>query len=395
MKIKNYINSLQMLGFMAFAVFLFNSSTVQGQAVKLHFCAFGDSRGDVTTFGKILGLADAKNPELVLFSGDLWDGYTQAQWLSAINAKPNMKTLLNANKFLVAWGNHESCSAVQGITPTVLRGGQCNYSYTEGNCFFVSMGEDPAQNTTWLETQLSSAASQSAKWRFIYHHYNIYSAGGHPASGVTSYETLCDKYNVAFSISGHDHTYQRSKVMFGKAVVFTGKVIPATQKGTSFLVSGGAGAPLYSVSTASWQEKGISDYNYMEFFSYDDSMRVNAYTGNGVLIESFVRGRFDPTTNVDEVNQQNAKLLDPKPSIFSTSTSIEYSLDKPAKVEINILDVTGKLVKTLVNENRPSGLNNVNWNCDNNSGNKVSSGVYFCKMISGEYNFTKKLVLTK
>ena len=372
-----------------------NINAAFGQKAKLHFVAFGDSRGDVTTFGKVMGLIDPKKPELVLFSGDMWDGYTQSQWIAAINAKPNLKALLNANKFLVAWGNHESCSAAQAVTPTILRGGVCNYAYTEGNCFFISMGEDPAQNTTWLETQLKSQAAQDAKWRVIYHHYNIYSAGGHPASGLTSYETLCDKYNVAFSVSGHDHTYQRSKVMFGKAAVFTGKVIPATQKGTTYLVSGGAGAPLYSVSTASWQEKGVSDYNYMEFFAYDDSMRVSVYTGNGALIESFVRGRFDPVVSVDELNKQNAQLLDPKPSVFSTSTTIEYSLDKPEKVEINILDISGRIVKTLINEYRPSGVSNVDWNGDDNSGNIISSGIYFCKMISGEYNITKKLVFTK
>jgi len=393
---KNHLYLLKKPTLVAFLLLFANSFVSYGQTQpKLHFVAMGDSRSNQSTFSKICGLVDGKKPEVVIFSGDLWDGYSQSSWISTITGKPNLNAILNANKFLVAWGNHESCSAVQGISPTMLRGGACTYSFTEGNCFFVCLGMDPGANLTFLENQLKSAAAQAAKWKIIYHHYPIYSSGGHPIDGMTSYETICDKYNVAFSVAGHCHNYDRTKVMFGKAAVFTGNVIPATQKGTIYSVSGGAGAPLYSVATKSWQAKAVSDNNFIEFFAYDDSMRVKVYNGSGTLIDNYVRGRYDATTGVDDLNQHSTELYDARPSSFSTLTTIDYYLDKSAGVEINILDMSGRVVKTLVNGAQPAGVNTTTWNGNDNSGNSVPAGVYLCNMISGEHNFTKKLIFVK
>lgn len=378
---------------MALAIFSLPKQQIQAQtAPKLHFCVWGDTR---SMDSKVTDLLDKANPEVIIHSGDLWSDIGMSKWKSNVTSKPNLNALLNANKLLVAWGNHESCSELTKFTPSMVKNNSCNYSFTEGNCFFICLGENPSSGLSFLETQLSSAASQAAKWRIIFHHYPIYSSGGHEATGNTNYEKLCDKYNVAFSFSGHSHNYDRSKVLYNKAVVFTGNVIPATQKGTTYTVSGGGGAPLYSVASKTWQEKAISTTHFMEMFAYDDSMRVKVYNNAGKLIDNYVRGRYDIATDVIDLDQSQSMLHDARPSFFSTSTTIDYTLGKSAPVDIKIYDASGRLVKTLVNGVQPAGLNSAVWNGDDNSGNKITPGIYICTMISEEYYGTKKLMFVE
>jgi predicted phosphodiesterase len=390
MEMKNYKILLKKLAIGAFSLLSFVG---YAQAPKLRFIAVGDSRTNSGTFAKVMDQVNTKNPELIIFPGDLWDGYSQSTWENTLKSRPNINALLNANKFLVAYGNHESCSAVQSIKPSVLKNNACTYSFTEGNVFFVSLGMS-YNNYTYLEAQLKSQAAQDAKWRVIFHHYPIYSSGGHPIDGVSQYEALCDKYNVTFSVAGHCHNYDRSKVMFGRAVVFSGNVIPATQKGTIYMVSGGAGAPLYSVASKTWQAKAVSSNNFVEFLAYDDSIRVKAYNGSGGLIETFVRGAYQLPTAVKEEEQQKI-IITARPNIFSTSTTIEYSLDQSENVEINILDLSGRVVKSLVKGVQPAGLNTVTWNGSDEDGNSVAAGTYMCTLISAGITSTQKLVLVK
>lgn len=389
---KKYTYQLKALTCTALAIFLFQQRIQAQTAPKLHFCVWGDTR---SMDNKVTDLLDKANPEVIIHSGDLWSDIGLSKWKSNVTSKPNLNALLNANKLLVAWGNHESCSELTQFKPSMVKNNSCNYSFTEGNCFFVCLGMNPASGLSFLETQLSSAAAKAAKWRIIYHHYPIYSSGGHSASGNTNYEKLCDKYNVAFVFSGHSHNYDRSKVLHNKAVVFTGNVIPATQKGTTYTVSGGGGAPLYSVSSQSWQEKAISTTHFMELFAYDDSMRVKVYNNAGKLIDNYVRGRYDISTDVADLDKPQSMLHDARPSFFSTSTTIDYTLGKSAPVDIRIYDASGRQVKTLVRGAQPAGMNSVIWNGDDDSGNKIAPGIYICTMISEEYYGTKKLMFVE
>jgi flagellar hook assembly protein FlgD len=62
---------------------------------------------------------------------------------------------------------------------------------------------------------------------------------------------------------------------------------------------------------------------------------------------------------------------------------------------IEIYNVKGQIVKTLVNRMMSPGNHTVQWNGNDESGNPVSSGVYYYKMRSGKYSNTKKMLLLK
>ena len=83
------------------------------------------------------------------------------------------------------------------------------------------------------------------------------------------------------------------------------------------------------------------------------------------------------------------------PNPFNPTTSISYDLPKNEFVSINVFDLMGREVKTLVNKNQVAGFRSVQWNATNNLGQPVSAGVYIYTIQSGEFRQTKKMVLLK
>ena len=83
------------------------------------------------------------------------------------------------------------------------------------------------------------------------------------------------------------------------------------------------------------------------------------------------------------------------PNPFNPETTIRYSVKTPEAVRIEIYNVKGQLVKTLVNEAKAAGNHTVVWNGRDNNNSAVSSGVYFYKMTAGKYSSTKKMIMMK
>ncbi len=84
------------------------------------------------------------------------------------------------------------------------------------------------------------------------------------------------------------------------------------------------------------------------------------------------------------------------PNPFNPQTTIHYEIpDAGAHVNISIYDVAGRLVRELVDEHRATGRWSVQWNGDDDRGQRVASGVYFYRMRAGVFVDTKKMVLLK
>ena len=83
------------------------------------------------------------------------------------------------------------------------------------------------------------------------------------------------------------------------------------------------------------------------------------------------------------------------PNPFNPTTTIAFNLVKTSKVTIEVYNLTGKKVRTLVNEVRPAGDNTVVWNGANDNGKTVASGIYLYKIKNGKYTSTKKMILMK
>ncbi len=83
------------------------------------------------------------------------------------------------------------------------------------------------------------------------------------------------------------------------------------------------------------------------------------------------------------------------PNPFNPATTIRFDIREKGNVSLKIYNVAGQLVKTLVNEVRDAGSYNENWNGTNDTGSRVSSGVYFYKIESGNFTATRKMVLLR
>jgi len=83
------------------------------------------------------------------------------------------------------------------------------------------------------------------------------------------------------------------------------------------------------------------------------------------------------------------------PNPFNPTTEIGYALAKASPVRLEVLNVLGQVVRTLVDEFQSAGNHNTVWDGRDDNHQEVSSGVYFYRITAGEYAETRKMVLMK
>ncbi|HPI26510.1 MAG TPA: T9SS type A sorting domain-containing protein, partial [Candidatus Cloacimonadota bacterium] len=106
-------------------------------------------------------------------------------------------------------------------------------------------------------------------------------------------------------------------------------------------------------------------------------------------------GSATPVSNNDNVNPVVTRLGSNYPNPFNPNTTLSYSLKERGEVKIDIYNVLGQKVRTLVNGVMNAGTHSVSWNGMDDNRRPVASGVYFYKMQSGTYTNTRKMILMK
>jgi hypothetical protein len=161
--------------------------------------------------------------------------------------------------------------------------------------------------------------------------------------------------------------------------------------------------PYYSGMVGSWQKRtvDISSYcNNKKFFRlrfrlltdtinvakgwYVDDIAIDGYLKTGV--------EGEPQT---AAQTPAAVLYNCTPNPSRGRLSISYQLPAGGQVKLGIYDITGRLVKILVNQNQPAGKYQLQWDGRNDQGQKTANGVYFYSLKTGDRAFTKKMVLVR
>jgi hypothetical protein len=89
-------------------------------------------------------------------------------------------------------------------------------------------------------------------------------------------------------------------------------------------------------------------------------------------------------------------LLDQNvPNPFNPSTAISFVVPQPSRTRVTVYDVSGALVKTLFDEVVSAGRRTVQWDGTNSTGERVSSGAYFYRLITDNKSTTRKMLLLK
>ncbi len=127
----------------------------------------------------------------------------------------------------------------------------------------------------------------------------------------------------------------------------------------------------------------------------DDEMWISTGSEGIVRITGFV----SPTAIDNEEKEisfaQNFELYQNYPNPFNPETQIQFNLAKDAKVQINIFNIRGQLVRTLTNSRYTAGSHQIQWDGANNIGNKVVSGVYFYQMKANNGIQTRKMMFVQ
>ena len=120
---------------------------------------------------------------------------------------------------------------------------------------------------------------------------------------------------------------------------------------------------------------------------YRDALEDNSatlYNHFTISITKIIENEYDILSPLD------FDLLQNYPNPFNPLTTISYHLPKSSFVKLSIYDISGKLIETLVNEQKNAGYYSVKWNAEN-----VSSGVYLYKIDAADFSSVKKCLLVK
>jgi len=89
------------------------------------------------------------------------------------------------------------------------------------------------------------------------------------------------------------------------------------------------------------------------------------------------------------------KLGQNAPNPFKQLTTINYQLPKAGQVSLKIYNIAGQVVKTLTDGVQGPGAYNVKWNGMDQNNQKVSNGIYFYKLVTGDKQAIKKMIILK
>ncbi|MFQ5768938.1 MAG: FlgD immunoglobulin-like domain containing protein [bacterium] len=104
------------------------------------------------------------------------------------------------------------------------------------------------------------------------------------------------------------------------------------------------------------------------------------------------------TTDVESPENEHVipaqfRLLQNYPNPFNPETRISYEVAKPARVVLQVMNLLGQEVRTLVDEEKPAGFYEVMWDGRDNHGQRVASGVYLYRLETRGFVQTRKMVL--
>lgn len=126
---------------------------------------------------------------------------------------------------------------------------------------------------------------------------------------------------------------------------------------------------------------------------YLDYAGVSIPQGSTADIGAF---EFEFVTGIETPQQPGETLLKQNiPNPFNPVTTIGFELPGAVHVNLSIYDVKGELVSTLVDQRMTAGSKEVNWIAKDSRGRAVSSGVYFYRLVAGDFVQARKMVLLR
>jgi hypothetical protein len=128
---------------------------------------------------------------------------------------------------------------------------------------------------------------------------------------------------------------------------------------------------------------------------------VNVWSIDPILNDGFPYLRYQEERLTDETDfvivRNRVSLNSNYPNPFNPETSISFTVgsEQHQQVDIEIFNIKGQKVRTLVSEVYEVGEHSVVWNGTDDNGRSVASGIYFYRMTAGDFTATRKMILMK
>jgi hypothetical protein len=111
-------------------------------------------------------------------------------------------------------------------------------------------------------------------------------------------------------------------------------------------------------------------------------------------IQTFYKVEGEAVAEAGLINDA-ALLYQAYPNPFSSSTTISFNLPAEGRVSLIVYNVLGQAVRTVCDEQRPAGVHKIAWNGKDESGAKVSNGIYLYRLVANGQSQTKKVVVLR
>ncbi|MCB9207815.1 MAG: T9SS type A sorting domain-containing protein [Ignavibacteriales bacterium] len=150
---------------------------------------------------------------------------------------------------------------------------------------------------------------------------------------------------------------------------------------------------------ATWEKvafvEGHGNSNSPKLYSFTDKNLVGGSKFAYRLKQIDIDGTFEYSDVIEvEVLPTKYELFQNYPNPFNPSTNIKFSLPEDAKVNINIYNVLGERVASVLSEELKAGFHQIDFN-SNSAGYQLSSGVYLYTIESKNFSQVKKMILMK
>ena len=127
-------------------------------------------------------------------------------------------------------------------------------------------------------------------------------------------------------------------------------------------------------------------------YFYPEQKKMIQSAQSGIWIYDFDYTVSDTDTTIEPAK---AKLLKNFPNPFNPETTISFYLPLETQVSIDIYNIKGQKVKSLIKEIRTSGNHQVNWNGTDEDGHDVSSGIYLYTLSTSDFFQSKKMIILR
>jgi hypothetical protein len=141
------------------------------------------------------------------------------------------------------------------------------------------------------------------------------------------------------------------------------------------------------VKDASWPE---GDCELTAFIQNLDGKEV--LQGTKKLLPDLVEVSVD---DEDVILPTYTRLYDNYPNPFNPRTSINFALATSGAVKLEVFNILGQNVRTLVDDQMIAGNHTITWDSRDENGGAVASGAYFYRLTTDDYSSTKKMLLVK